>query len=276
MTTALRPSLIQRLAAIRLSFHLILALFVWLAAGIVLTLFPATDAAVYRMNDRVVLDWLLHPQDRPAWLVWWLLGLCLLNFFLVVNLVCCLGVTLWKRLFFNGKSKSSLLFALHVIIIFILGGHLANMVVGFKQEGIKLTAGESVALPDGTRLTLEAVHFTADPDLLKNQGKGSHAEMSRDRFRVAENYVRVRLAKDGETIGAGPLYMLSPLKTGSLRVTLRRFFLANDHPDQPVGAILTAAQNPVHEAFFLTYALMILCLGAYILALNPIPIRRNS
>ena len=150
------------------------------------------------------------------------------------------------------------------------------MVVGFKQEGIKLTAGESVTLPDGTRLTLEAVHFTADPDLLKNQGKGSHAEMRRDRFRVAENYVRVRLAKDGKPIGQGPVYMLSPLKTGGLRVTLRRFFLAKNHPDQPVGAILTAARNPVHEAFFLTYALMILCLGAYILAVNPIPIRRNS
>lgn len=271
-----RAPLIHRLASISLSFYLIGALFAWLAGGIVLTLFPEPEAAIYGMNDRLVLNWLLEAKDRPVWLLGWFLGLCLLNFFLVVNLAGCLTVTLWKRLFINGRLKSVLLFALHIIILAIMAGHLANMLVGFKQEGIKLTAGETAPLPDGYGLVLEAVHFTADPNLLKNEGKGSHAEMSRDRFKIANNYVRVRLTQEGEDIAGGLVHVLSPLKAGSLRVTLRRFFIAKNHPDQPVGAILTAAKNPIHETFFLTYALMIFCLLAYILSVKNNLKRRNQ
>jgi hypothetical protein len=268
MTTEARPLLIHHLASISLSFYLVGALFVWLAAGIVLTLFPETEAAIYQMNDRLVLDWLTHPDARHWWLVGWFLVLCLLNFFLAVNLVCCLGITLWKRLFINGKLKSCLLFALHVIVIGILAGHLANMVVGFKQERIKMTPGETIALPNGYSLILETVHFTADRSLLKKEGKESRQEMSRDRFKIADNYIRVALSRDGEPVGSGPVHVLSPLKIGSLRVTLNRFLAAKNLPNHPVGAMVTVAKNPIHEAFFLIYGLMILCLLAYILTVK--------
>ncbi len=252
----------------RVSFWLIGALLVWLAAGIVLTLFPETDTAIYQMNRRLILDWLLTAKDRPAWLAAWFLVLCLLNFFLVVNLVCCIGVTLWKRLFLNDKWKNSLLVVLHIMVIGILAGHLANMGIGFKQEGIKLLPGTSVHLPEGYCLHLASVNFTADTAILKKQGKSARHEMNRDRFKIAENYIRITLTRHGRPVADGPVHLLSPLKTGDLRITLRRFFLAENHPDQPVGAIVTAAKNPIHEVFFLTYALMIFCLLLYILAVS--------
>jgi hypothetical protein len=261
-----KQQLIRRLSSLSLCFYLLGALFFWMSLGIVLAEYPGSETAFNRINDRLVLDWLLSSGKQDRWLAVWFLVLCLLNLALLVNLVFCLAAGLWKRIFSNGRIKQVLLFVMHLLIIGILLGHLVNMGVGFKQGWIKMTPGQAVALPDGYGLVLESVCFVPNPELLKKEKKAAHEALTQERFKIQENYVEVLLTKNNKPIGGGRVHMLAPLKIGSLRVTLRRFFVAQNHSNASVGAVLAVARNPVHEAFFLVYALMILCLLAYILA----------
>ena len=258
--------IIDRLSSLSLCFYLLAALILWLAIGIFLARFPETDQVIHEMNDKLVLDWLLAPETKDWRIISWFTGFCILNLLFFINLALCSVTNLWNRIFLNNnKTKNTLLFAIHILIALIMLGHLTNMVIGFKKSWIKLAPGDSYALPDGYALELKAVHYTSPLKLLKMDHHEARKLMSRDRFDINANYVTVGLARNHKKIDTGRIYMLKPYKTNDFRLTLNRFFLPKKSDGASVGAILTVAVNPIHEGFFLIYALTIGCLLIYIL-----------
>ncbi len=255
--------LTKKLSSIQLCFWLLALIILWLAAGIALALHPATGDAVYGMNKQLVIDWLLQ-SENPDWrAAAWLLVFCLLNLLLFINMSLCLALNLLKRILFSAKLKNSLLTVIHVLVLFVMLGHLANMAVGFKQERIKMTPGSVLDLPGGYMVELNSVHFAADLRLLTMDRHKARQEMTRDRFDLKENFAdisvfRGRLEKAGKRI-----HIMEPLKLGSFRVTLNRFFAADKNGEKHAGAVITVSRNPIHEWFFLIYALMILSFLAY-------------
>ncbi len=242
------------------------ALILWLFLGIFLARCPATDMAIHQMNDRLILEWLFNPETRDWRVVGWFLGFCLLNLFLFINLLACSATSLWNRMFFNNdKTKKRLLFVIHGLIALIMFGHLANMVIGYKYSWIKMTPGDEFALPNGAALYLSNVNYAVPVKFLKMDRHKARKQLGREIFNIKDNYVSVRLTRNNRGIAKGNLYMLKPLKVDSLRVTLNRFFLPENSRENSVGAILTVSKNPIHEAFFLTYALTIACLLIYLI-----------
>ena len=99
-------------------------------------------------------------------LVFWFLALCAAVGLLVLNLCACTWTRLLPRLKTGSRLDYWLLLLSHVFMILILLGHLSQMVMGFKQEGVKLLAGESRIFPGDLRLTVEQVNFVNSTGLL--------------------------------------------------------------------------------------------------------------
>jgi hypothetical protein len=259
---------IDRIAALSVTFYLLAALIGWLAVGIALSRMQGTGELLKQMNQELVLDWLLGagPADWP--IVAWFLILCLLNALLFANLLFCSATQLAGRLFSRGRPnrpKAALLFLIHILVLLILLGHLANLAVGSKSAHMRFAPGASRTLENGYRLHLEAVHYAPPVKYLKMDPHEARSRLSREKFDIHENYARIRVTRNGSESAAGRVFLLSPLKKGALRVTLNRFFLAEDSAEPSVGAVLTFAVNPIHEAFFMAYAALIGSLLLYLL-----------
>lgn len=266
--------IVEKLAALSLTFSLLAALILWLGLGILLTRLPAADPVFARMNQQLVLEWLLGPEKKPWWIVVWFIGFCLLNLGILLNLLACCATNLVYRPAFFNRLKNLLLLVIHILVIVIMLAHAANMGIGYKHAGIRMPRGETFKLPNGGTLRLADVGYALPAKYLRMDPHEARRELTRERFDISRNYARLQwTGPDGRTAG-GKLHRLQPLRIDSLRITLNRFYLASNSPEPRVGAILTVARNPVHEAFFLVYAVTIACLMLYAVLQRQNPGRR--
>lgn len=266
--------IIHNLAALSLTFSLLAALILWLAIGIALARLPATDPVFARMNQHLILEWLLGPEKNPWWSVAWFIGFCLLNLGILLNLLACCATSLPNRLAFPNRLKNRLLLVIHILVIVIMLAHAANMGIGYKHAGIRMPPGATYTLPNGGTLRLADVGYALPPKYLRMDPHEARRELTRKRFDISRNYARVQWTGPNGGTAGGKLHRLQPLRIESLRITLNRFYLAEKNPEPRVGAILTVARNPVHEAFFLVYAVTIACLMLYAVIQRQNPGRR--
>ncbi|HMA67414.1 MAG TPA: hypothetical protein VKO20_06310 [Desulfosalsimonadaceae bacterium] len=266
--------IVEKLAALALTFSLLAALILWLGLGILLTRLPATDPVFARMNQQLVLEWFLGPEKKPWWIVVWFIGFCLLNMGILLNLLACCATNLLNRLAFPNRLKNLLLLVIHILVILIMLAHAANMGIGYKHAGIRMPPGETFKLQNGGTLRLADVGYALPTKYLLMDPHEARRDLTRERIDISRNYARVQwTGPNGRTAG-GKLHRLQPLRIDSLRITLNRFYLAAKSPEPRVGAILTVARNPVHEAFFLVYAVTIACLMLYAVLQRQNPGRR--
>ena len=257
--------IIDRIAALSTAFYLLAALILWLAVGIALARLPQTESVFEQMNRQLILEWLMDPAPKDRRVLAWFIGLCLLNLALFVNLLLCSLTRLSKRPITGKRAKSRLLFFIHILVLFIMLGHLTNMGVGYKYAHIRMAPGTSHTLPSGDTIFLERVHYALPVKYLTMDPHEARQSLTRKRFDIEQNYAGLRLIRENGETSAGTVYRLKPLKDGPLRITLNRFFLAEKPPQARVGAVLTVAENPIHEAFFLIYAFTILCFLIYLI-----------
>ena len=257
--------IIDRIAALSTAFYLLAALILWLAVGIALARLPQTESVFEQMNRKLILEWLMDASPKDWQVLAWFIGLCLLNLALFVNLLLCSLTRLSKRPITGKRAKSRLLFFIHILVLFIMLGHLANMVVGYKYAHIRMAPGTSHTLPNGDTIFLDHVHYACPVKYLMMDPHEARQSLTRERFDIEQNYAGLRLIRENGETSAGTVYRLKPLKDGPLRITLNRFFLAEKPPQARVGAVLTVAENPIHEAFFLIYAFTILCFLIYLI-----------
>jgi hypothetical protein len=246
----------KRLSSLVLTLYALIGVVFCLAVGIVLAQVQPYAAAMSRMNQGLLWDWLLAGggwEPGAKALVFWFLALCAAVGVLVLNLCACTWTRLLPRLKNSSCLNYWLLLLSHVLMILILLGHLSQMTLGFKKEGVKLLPGQSQTLPGGLRLTVERVHFVNDPGLLNltyRQGRRAHTVAA---FNRAANTVRIALWQGPQQVAGGDLRMLEPLLAGGMRLTLSDFFRDDSGEKSRVGAVLVMAYNPLTYVFFTAY-----------------------
>ncbi|MFZ5450560.1 MAG: hypothetical protein ACOZF2_01615 [Thermodesulfobacteriota bacterium] len=246
----------KRLSSLVLTLYALSGVVLCLAVGIVLAQVQPYAAAMNRMNHGLLLDWLLaggggEPGSKV--LVLWFLGLCAAVGVLVLNLCACTWTRLLPRLQNRSPCQYWLLLLSHVLMLLILLGHLSQMTMGFKEEGVKFLPGQSRILPGNLRLTVEGVHFVNDPGLLNltyRQGRRAHTVAA---FNRVANTVRIALWQGPQQVAGGDLRILEPLLAGEVRLTLSDFFRDDSGEKSRVGAVLVIAYNPLTSVFFAAY-----------------------
>jgi len=261
-----KETFLFRLSGMPLGFILMAALGCWLAAGIFLAEYPATEEIFRQMNERVILRWLMS-ASRPQWpaIAWWLV-LCALTGGLLLNLACCTYLTLFKNAAAGRSRQRVLLLIMHCLFALVMTAHGAGMVCGFKVSQIKLLPGERVSLPEGYGLRLSSVSYQAPRFLLQLQGEEARKKMSRKRLSLSENQARFAVFQNDRQVSAGRAHIMHPLRHGSLRITIKRFFMDKERPGKPIGVMITTARNPVFPIFFAAYILLIGCVAVYLTA----------
>jgi hypothetical protein len=246
----------KRLSSLVLTLYALGGLVLCLAVGIVLAQVEPYGTAMTRMNHGLLLDWLLAaggggPGSKV--LIFWFLALSAAVGVLVLNLCACTWTRLLPRLKNDSSLDSWLLLLSHLLMLLILLGHLSQMMMGFKEEGVRLLPGQSRTLPGDLHLTVEQVHFVNDLGLLNltyRQGRRAHTQSV---FNRTQNTVRISIWQGHQRIAAGVLRILEPLQAGGWRLTLSDFFRDDSGDPSRVGAVLVAAHNPLTNFFFAAY-----------------------
>jgi hypothetical protein len=283
----------KRLSSLVLTLYALGAVVLCLAVGLVLAQVRPYSAAMSGMNHGMLLAWLLAGgggAPGAKLLVSWFLALCAAVGVLVLNLCACTWTRLLPRLKNGSRFDYWLLILSHVLMILVLLGHLSEMTLGFKEEGVKLLPGQSQTLPGDLRLTVERVHFVNNPGLLNLSYRQARQALTTKTFNRAENTVRIALWQGSQRLASGDLHILEPLQAAGVRLTLTDFFkhgsgmgLAKcvclpggnagppsgtgtglrmvSHGTLPsgpedksrVGAVLTITYNPLTKVFFAAY-----------------------
>lgn len=246
----------RSLASLTLTLFALGALVLLLAMGVILAQVRPYSGLMTAMDGGLILDWLLTETDGRSGstlLRIWFLGLCAAVGLLVVNLCACTWTRLLKRLRNGVRLHAWLLVLAHALMVLILLGHLSQMTLGFKEEGIRLLPGQSRELPGGRRLTVLDVRYLNDPAILNltyRQARRAHTVAA---FSREGNSARVALRSGAGRTAEGEVRIMDPLLTGGMRLTLSDFFRDDSGAEPRVGAVFTAAYNPLTRLFFAAY-----------------------
>lgn len=246
----------KRLSSLILTLYALGILVLCLLVGMILTQAAPYSQAMRAMDHGLILDWLVErfAAGQGASLpVVWFLALCGAVGLLVLNLFACTWTRLIPRLKNSARFHAWLLLAAHVLIALVLLGHLSQMTLGYKLEGVKLLAGQSRELPDGLSLRVERVQFVNDLEQLKPVPRNSCAVPVRRPFDCRNNLVQVSLWRGAQRVDGGELRVMEPLTTPDLRLTLAKFYLDDSEAEPRVGGVFTASHNPLTYVFFTAY-----------------------
>lgn len=246
--------MMNKLSSLNLTLWALGAISFCLLVGVVLAQVPPSSRYVALMNKGLVLDWFLSAFSEglgPLLIAIWFVALCASVGLLVINLCACTYTRLWPRFMRGKRLHNTLLFLVHALMIVILTGHLSQMTMGFKDESVRLQPGQSVELPNGTRLVLDNLTYADDKALLNLTYRQARRVQTTTAFNRDLNSARISLWQDGMKIDSGMIRTLEPLKAAGMRLTLSDFYL--EESSESVGVVLAVSGNPFTELFFLAY-----------------------
>ena len=250
-----KDRLLSTLSSLHLTWWVLIGFILWFALGIQAEKWPSFQEGLAGMNALLVRDWLgSQAQQHPLTLIW-LMGLIVLALVLGINLVVCI----WKRWTrnANGRGLRFWIFLLvHMIFALVMLMHGLETVVGQKYPQQTVAAGERISLGQGWAVQVDSITYVDDPQLLLLDKHQARRAMSRDRFDMQVNSVRVNLMHHGRQVKQGTLRMLDPVHAGRVHVVLRGFAVG---PEE-ILAKLRVVISPLHTVFFSAYALLILSL----------------
>lgn len=260
--------MLSKLTTIKVTFIGIGILILLLLTGVLLThSAPHTDT-LRSLSRQLPLTWLLKEGRNDLVVTFWFLLLCAVATFFFIHLALCIGVRLYRRLTQNGLSlRQWCFFILHVLFLAVMLCHGLNMILGYKISDIKMVAGDRYHFEDTYELSLSDIRFVDDPDILKTSYPQRRTRMTRENIHRKANSALAVLKKNGQIITSDRLFMLSPVRAGSIRVTLTDFFIPNSGSGDTLGVKLVITRNPIVTLFFGTYAALIIVFGLYV-ALN--------
>ncbi len=256
--------MLQKFTSVKTTFICLGLLIGSLLAGVGLTLDKSHAVALKSLGRQLPLTWLFYEAAGNSVIATWFVMVCLVGGIFLIHLASCVMLRLF-RLVQNGFSTRQFLFLLiHILFGLVMICHGISMAVGYKQSDIKMFAGNSTRLDNTYKLSVSEVRFGDDPALLKASFENQRALMSRENIHREKNYAHVTLTDGSRILSSGRAYVLSPLRAGSIRVTLTEFFIQGDSAEDTIGVKLTVTKNPVIPFFFITYAGMILSLIGFI------------
>lgn len=252
----------ERLSSLKFTLASLSALMIWLGLGVFLGQPKLLAASFFDMNRMLILDWLLGPAWSQPLAPLWFLGLCLGVGVMLLNLGACTLTRLLPRLRAGNALKGWLLTLVHLVMLAVLLGHGAEMAMGHKQEELRLLPGQTVALPGGLTLSLEAVRFVSDTSVINLPYRRARWVWTSTAFKLQDNWARVVMRRDGQVVSRGELRILEPMKTEGLRLTLAGFYSMESQKTARVGVRLALVQNPLTTLFFVAYGLWVVLYAA--------------
>ena len=247
----------ERLSSLKFTIGSLIGLMLWLGIGVYMGQAKLLVASFFDMNRMLILDWLLGPAWEQPLAPLWFLGLCLGVGVMLLNLGFCTFTRLLPRLRAGNAFKGWLLTLVHLVMLVVLLGHGAEMAMGHKQEELRLLPGQSLELPGGLTLSLEAVRFVSDPSVINLPYRQARFAWTRDKFKPAENWASVVVRRGGQEVTRGDLRLLDPMKIDGLRLTLAGFFSPKGEKTMRVGVRLALVHNPLTALFFVAYGLWV-------------------
>lgn len=251
--------MIKKLASLSCTLSALLALAVWLIIGCILSSRFGTPDIFSDINATVLLQWaLMNGSSSPGILFWFACGFAAAAL-LFANLIACVCVRLLPQCKRRVDMQHYMLLTLHILFVFVLLGHLADVTIGFKNTDIALAEGESYTSPQGYTLHIDRILIGDNPEDFRFNRRDVRGRMSRDEFHPDRNQVFFHISGPTLPQMQGQIQMLSPfVAPDGLRITLTKFLVAEE-PGDSMQADIVLSWNPFHSAAFSVTALMILC-----------------
>ena len=255
--------MIKIFSSIRLTFVLLLSLILLLGLGTVFALFPNLNDAIKLMNDSLIQTWFMAAWQDNWLLPVWFLMICLCSALLFLNtFVCSITKQLVTALKVSTLRRWSF-FMIHIFFLMVLFCHGITLVVGKKATSITLFP-QDVYQSGSLSVKLNSLTFKDNADFLKLGPKKSRELMTRKLFHRTANFAEL-VVVDGKKLPVSDrIMMLSPIKSGKLRITLTRFIPGKGNHKGEIGVNLTITKNAFTQFFFIIYALMIISLVCFI------------
>jgi len=250
--------MIKYLSSVKFTFYNLVLMILLMGTGVGLSQYFKSSFKM--MNEINIMEWIEHSWSNKSMIVIWFALLCLSAGLLFLNALFC---TFTKQVQVAIKSRAFqkwLFMVLHCLFIIVLACHGLSLIIGSKQSNSQLFPGDHIIFNNEFMVKVSQVVFQDDINILKADYKTQRGLMTRDNINRKHNYADISLIRHKELLETKKVIMLSPLRYGSVQVTLSDFVLK----DGKLGVNLNITKNHLNYFFFVVYALMILTFGLYV------------
>jgi len=262
---------ITRLASLHITGWLLVVLIAWLVLGAKVADMTSFSKGLASMNEILVRSWLICRGGDHLLVLCWLFVLLVLAAILGINLAACIYCRLTRAP--NGRNTLRLwvFTAIHLLFGLVMILHGLEMALGQKYPPQQLKAGQTAVLDSGWSIAVHEVNFVNDPKLLELKGQEARHTISRERFDMQANFVKVSLVRNQQPVQTEAIRMLAPMSHGGMHVVLRGF----GYGPEGVTATIRAVRSFLHTPFIVAYALLIISMLLwFLLSIRPIPKQR--
>jgi len=243
----------ERLGSLSLTTFTLTILLLWLSGGILLNATPNFFAGFESMNRILLSEWLLLPHERL--LKAWFIGLCLCMLLLGVNLIFCS----WRRIFNllrrSFTAANALMLLVHFLFGFVALGHFSGFMFGYRHDDVRLAEGQVFQPAPGQGIKVEKIQVGGVPRTPERSGRNPSVFDLNPR----QNSAVVSISEEGKEVRRQKISFLTPLRWGTMQITLRGFAVETD----PTVA-LVISNNPSLQFFLTLYPLMIVGMGLHL------------
>ncbi len=257
--------LTEKLSSLFVTTITLVVLMLWFVWGMTLTGVDAFSRDFDLMNSILVRDWLIADENGFGLVKIWFIGLCLIMFFLGVNLVFCTWNKIIKIMKISFNGPKFLMMAVHIMFGLVALCHFGGFMLGFEHEKLPLRQGDRFPLEQDYAVELVRVEFSDDYSILRK----SRRDLVSGEFHHRSNFAEVALYHGNTEVQRGRVFILKPLHYDDIQITLKRFT-----PPRPggkgkeghkvPGVVLAVTKNPVIGLFLVVYPLMILGIALYL------------
>jgi len=244
----------EQLGSLSLTTITLTVLLLWLSGGILLNSTPTFSQGFESMNRTLLSEWLRLPQERLL-LKAWFIGLCLCMLLLGVNLIFCS----WRRIFNllrkNFTASKALMLLVHFLFGFVAVGHFIGFMLGSRHEDIRLAAGQGFQPVPGQNIKVEKIQLADAFGTPYRPGRNPSVFDLNPR----QNFAVVSISEEGKEVRRQKISFLTPLRWGTMQITLRGFAVGTD----PTVA-LAISNNPALRFFLTLYPLLIVGMGLHL------------
>jgi hypothetical protein len=148
--------------------------------------------------------------------------------------------------------------------------------LGYKHDNVRLREGRSFSFQGGHEVKVAKIHFEDDPVILKK----SRRDLTRDEFHYRSNFAEIVMSREGREVNRGRAYVLKPMRSGDIQVTLKRFIPPRSRDGGKKGGkpgvAVVVSRNPVLGVFLFIYPLMIIGMAIYLVMTWRLPYKNKT
>ena len=264
----MKDKAVNRLASLQITWWVLIGLIAWFVLGARAVEISSFSKGLSSLNEILVRTWLISRSGDHLLVLCWLSVLVFLAAMLGINLAACIYCRITRDQ--NGKNpfRRWVFTAIHLLFALVMLLHGLEMFWGQKYPQHQLKAGQTAILDSSRRIEVHEVNFVNDPKLLELEDQEARRTISRDRFDMRANFVRVSLVCNQKSVRTGKIRMLAPMSHNGMHVVLRGF----EYGPEGITASIRVVNSFLHTPFTITYPMLIISMVIWLLpAIRPLP-----